>query len=157
MNNITRAVGQALFIGLLLLFAVPAGYIAVRIGDTWTAHYTEQVLGWLTAICGGSLLLVALLVGAGFYAKLTGVRLWGRATPPMPPMEAAPLYYLPSPGRSHPIQAHEVEPGAGSRQPFQPPVQTPAHQPPPWGVTGGGRYDLLPPPVQDTRFSIRKG
>ena len=65
MNNITRAVGQALFIGLLLLFAVPAGYIAVRIGDTWTAHYTEQVLGWLTAICGGSLLLCNRLHRAG--------------------------------------------------------------------------------------------
>ena len=84
MQNITRAVGQALFLGLLLLFVIPAGYLAVRIGDTWTQGYTEQMLGAMTALCGGGLILVALLVGAGLYVKLSGGR-FSRREPEPPP------------------------------------------------------------------------
>ncbi|MBX3054203.1 MAG: hypothetical protein KF753_22210 [Caldilineaceae bacterium] len=132
MNNITRAVGQALFIGVLLLFVIPAGYLAVRIGDTWTQGYTEQMLGALTALCGGGLILVALLVGAGLYVKLSGGRFSRREPEPPPvfPMEQPHWNALPPP-------------------------QPPANEPPPWGVTGGGRYDLLPPPMQDARFSMK--
>jgi len=132
MHNITRAVGQALFVGLLLLFLIPAGYLAVRIGDTWTPGYTEQLLGAGMALCGGGLILVALLVGAGLYVKLSGGRLARREgeMPPARPRELPQWQVLPPP---------------------------PSHEPPPWGVTGGGRYDLLPPPEQDSRFSMKKG
>lgn len=135
MNTISRAIGQALFLGLLLLFVIPAGFVGMRIGESWRPGYTEQLLGAFTALCGGGLILVALLVGAALYVKLSGGRFSRREREP----EAPPIF-----------------PAEQATWKALPPPQTPAPQAPPWGMTGGGRYDLLPPPQQDSRFTMKK-
>ena len=42
--------------------------------------------------------------------------------------------------------------------PLPPPIDVTARalppQIPPWGLTGGGQYELLPPPSQDRRYSM---
>jgi hypothetical protein len=134
-------------LGALLLAAGAAvlggfGFLAYMVGQTWTESTTQSLVTGLVAVCGGGAvvlgLLVALIVGIPMATRyLDGM---GRARQSWDPG--------PSPGPVVEGQWREL------------PGQLPQHLPgpdaglPPWGATGGGNFDLLPPPSQDKRFSM---
>lgn len=141
MNAFKNGVVLALMLGIIGLFVIPGGIFVARLMDTWTADYTGQLLGGFLGICGGSLAIVGVLVGAGLFARLAG---WKAPRQPIePPIDGEwrPLPPLPQAQPTLPANAWQ-----GLPQPLDPS--------PPWGVTGGGNYDLLPPPKQDARFQM---
>ncbi|GEM_PF-5606595 len=136
MRDLQRGIVWGIFLGVLGMFVVPAGILAVRVADTWQAGYTEQVLGAFTAICGGGIVIVAALMGAGLYIRLSaGVR---------PRREADPPYVV---GGGPASMAGYGPPG--------PALPSPAEPTPPWGATGGGQYALLP--VNEGEFVLDPG
>ncbi len=136
MRDVQRAIVWGIFLGLLGLFVAPAAILAVRIADTWQRSYTEQILGAFTAICGGGMVIVAALVGAGLYVRLSG---GGRS-----PRRADPPYVVAGPGSGGGyggFGAHGGYAGYGVTPPALPGT---VDATPPWGATGGGQYALLP-------------
>lgn len=126
----------ALCVGLVGALVLPPLLFVNRLLDTWTTNYTAQLLGGFLGICGGSLAMLAVLIGAGLFARLAG---WRAPRHPVEP----PLPYAQPPATLVEGQWRDVTPALPG------PVQ-----PPPWGVTGGGDYDLLSPPAKDRRFSL---
>lgn len=141
MNALKNGVVLALMLGIIGLFVVPGGIFVARLMDTWSTAYTGQLLGGFLGICGGSLAIVGVLVGAGLFARLAGWKAPRQPVDDFPPIEGN-WRALPPSG----------QPG------LQPPgwqgLPQPLDQSPPWGVTGGGNYDLLPPPKQDARYQM---
>jgi hypothetical protein len=120
-----KAIRAGLFVGIAGAFIVFALAMALRLGEAWSTRHTDLFLGGLLVILGGSLILLAAFIGAGAFARLAG---WH---PPRQPQEP-------------PIETswRELPPGA------------PTQALPPWGLTGGGQYELLPPLAQDRRYSL---
>jgi hypothetical protein len=124
----------AVLIGIAGAIILPPVIFTNRLIETWTTEYTAQLLGGFLGICGGSLTIIGVLIGAGLFARLAG---WKAPQPSGEP------YLLPPPPTVIDGQWREL------------PLSLPGSQPsPPWGVTGGGDYNLLSPPAQDRRFSI---
>lgn len=143
MSALKNGVVLALMLGIVGLFVVPGAIFVGRLMDTWTTAYTGQLLGGFLGICGGSLTIVGVLIGAGLFARLAG---WKAPRQPVEPAidgEWRPL--PPLPGTQQPtLPASNWQ---GLPQPLD-------NTPPPFGVTGGGNYDLLPPPKQDARYQM---
>lgn len=143
MNALKNGVVLALMLGIVGLFVIPGAIFVGRLMDTWTTAYTGQLLGGFLGICGGSLTIVGVLVGAGLFARLAG---WKAPRQPVEPAidgDWRPLPPLP-PAQQPTLPASNWQ---GLPQPLD-------NTPPPFGVTGGGNYDLLPPPKQDARYQM---
>lgn len=126
------------------------GILAIRIGETWDEAATQSLVTGLTVVCGGGALMFAVLLaciigiplairayGEGGASRRTWVDGWDRsARPALPHVDNWPP--VPS-KRSTPM----IE-GQWSRVPDTPP----------WGITGGGQTQFLPPEDQDARFRI---
>lgn len=144
---------------LVLILAIPAlalfggiGVLAYRISDTWTDATTQGLVTGLTVVCGGGALVVcvllALIVGVPLAIRIFGEagishRAWGGGrTAVLPAWDDFPALPLRQPRQSNLIEGQW-------RQLPEPPAQ------PPWGMTGGGHTQLLPPPAeQDNRFGM---
>jgi hypothetical protein len=138
---------------LALIIAMPAlalfggiGILAWRISDTWTDATTQGLVTGLTVVCGGGALVVCILLSLIVGIPLA-VRVFG---------EAGISHRAWGAGRNTPYW-EDVPPGVrrpsvinGQGWQFPPPSPTP-----PWGMTGGGAPQLLPPPEQDNRFGMR--
>lgn len=141
---------------LAIIVAIPAlaliggtGILAWRISDTWSEATTQSLVTGLTVICGGGALVVAILlaliVGIPLAVRIfgeTGIshRAWGGTGRPT----------LIPPGWD------DVPPRLPMRRPSMIEGEW-SHTPtPPWGATGGGSPQLLPPPDQDRRFGIER-
>ena len=120
------------------------GVLSWRISETWTDATTQGLVTGLTVVCGGAALVVAILlaliVGVPLAVRIfgeTGIshRAWG-AGRSLPSWDDVP----PPPHRL---------PSAIDGQWRELPPSSPT---PPWGATGGGNPQLLPPPEQDNRF-----
>jgi hypothetical protein len=137
---------------LALIVAIPAlalfggvGVLAYRISETWSEATTQGLVTGLTVVCGGGALvlcvLLALIVGVPLAIRAYGEggmshRAWSGGRTAFPTWDE-----YPSPRRppSAVVDGHWRE---------LPPA------PPPWGMTGGGSTQLLPPPSQDERFGL---
>lgn len=138
---------------LTLIGAVPVlalfggvGVLAYRIAETWNAETTQGLVTGLTVVCGGGTLvlciLLALIVGVPLAIRAYGEggssrRAWGESIPSGwdEPPSRLPMRRLP---------------GMIDTQWRQLPDSTP-----PWGATGGGNSQLLPP-QQDERFGVER-
>ena len=135
---------------LVGLIAIPVlalfggiGFLAYTIGQHWDARSTDSLITGLVATCGGGAVVIGVLL-----ALIVGVplalRSYGEAGRARREWQEAPPYLDRSPyGRN----AIDIE--------WQrlPPALPP--QAPPWGATGGGQYNLLPPPKgQDGRLGL---
>ncbi|MDQ3249454.1 MAG: hypothetical protein M3Q45_09670 [Chloroflexota bacterium] len=124
----------AVLIGIAGAIILPPVLFTNRLVETWTTEYTAQLLGGFLGICGGSLTIIGVLIGAGLFARLAG---W-KAPPP-----------------AGELRLRGEQPTVIDGQWRELPLNLPGAPPsPPWGVTGGGNYALLAPPAQDRRFSI---
>jgi hypothetical protein len=125
----------AVLIGIVGAIVLPPVIFINRLVETWTTEYTAQLLGGFLGICGGGLVIVAVLIGAGLFARLAG---WKAPQQTVEPR--LPYYQHPSiiDRQSQELPTRRIE----------------SYQPPPWGATGGGTYELLPPSLQDRRFSL---
>lgn len=141
MNAVKNGVLLAFMLGIVGLFVVPGAIFVGRLMDTWTTAYTAQLLGGFLGICGGSLAIVGVLVGAGLFARLAG---WKAPRQSVEPAIDGEWRTLP------PLPQQQPTAGANAWQGLPQPLE----QAPPWGVTGGGSYDLLPPPKQDARYQM---
>ncbi len=126
---------------MAVLVAIPVlalfggiGFLAYTIGQHWDARSTDSLVVGLVATCGGGGaviigVLLTLIVGVPMalrsYSEAGRARRGGG-----PPMGAAAI---------------------GAEWHRLPPMLPP--QSPPWGATGGGNYQLLPP-QQDRRFGM---
>lgn len=135
MTKVGQVIVLALFVGLVLAIVAPGVIFTNRLMGTWTEAYTAQLLGGFLGICGGTLAIVGVLVGAGLFARLAGWRA-PKQTPELPTWEP-----------------HGPPPIEGQWRTV-PPIPPEPAQLPPWGATGGGHFDLLPPPQQDRRFGM---
>lgn len=125
MRDILHTVVVVIVLILLLSVVAPGAYFIARVMDTWTRDNTNQLLGGILAICGGSGAVVATVIGMGVFARLAG---WKPPRRDVEPTQALP-----------PASQVDVLPPST----------------PPWGLTGGGTYQLLPAPdSEDRRYQI---
>lgn len=108
LDALTRIAGLAVLVGVVVLAAAIAAAMAL----TWDASLTKTVVGGGIAVCGGSAVVVALVVGLfvglGVYRRMTD-------RPPAPPAYD-PGRSLPSPYREEtPPQLKNVEEGEWRR------------------------------------------
>lgn len=152
---------------LAILGAIPVlalfggiGILSYRISETWDAATTQALVTGLTVICGGGTLvlciLLALIVGVPLAIRAYGEGGmsrrhwnddgdgWGKSTRPALPRFDDWQRVIPK--RQPPM----ID-GYWQRLPDTPPSQP--SPTPPWGATGGGHSQLLPPP-QDDRFGV---
>jgi hypothetical protein len=139
MKRIAQFVLLAILLGIAGAITFPAVIFTSRLVETWTSAYTAQLLGGFLGICGGTLAIVGVLVGAGLFARLAGWRS-PRQTPELPAWGSHDM--PPVDGQWRQLPPAPTEPTRG------------ALGTPPWGATGGGHFDLLPPPPQDRRFDM---
>lgn len=132
MRDIAKTLLALVLIALVLAIVLPFGIMGFRVVETWTRNETQSLLGGALAICGGGATILAVMAGAGAFARLAGWK------PPRRDVEQTPPVILNAP------------PG-WDEQPQLPP---PTAAFPPWGMTGGGQFELLPPPQQDRRFTV---
>jgi hypothetical protein len=125
-----RGIFSLVLAAVVLGISLPFVIFAWRVAESWTHNDTAQLLGACLAALGAVATIVAMLVGAGAYKLLAGRR--EREVPPPPPVVVLPP------------------------ETFDSRPQLPAR--PPWGVTGGGQYTLLPGPEQMTsnRFQLER-
>ena len=121
-----KILSPLLALALLVTIVGPFALVGWRIADSWTPQRTDQVIGGFMAVCGGSGVMLAGLLGAAIFAKLNA---WQPSRP------------------SAPSSANTVD---GQWRELPPAPTAPV---PPWGITGGGMYDLLPEPRQDERYA----
>jgi hypothetical protein len=125
------------------------GVLSWRISETWSEATTQSLVTGLTVVCGGGALVVcvllALIVGVPLAVRIFGEagishRAWGGGgrTAFSSPWDDVPL-----PSRRLPLAID------GQWRELPPPSARP-----PWGATGGGNPQLLPPPQQDSRFGL---
>lgn len=129
MRETLRGILAIVVIAVILALVVPGLVLGLRLAETWTRNETQSLLGGGLAICGGAAAILAVMVGAGAFARLAGWRAPRRDLDPDRP----PIY---------------ITPGQDYAQLPAPPLA------PPWGLTGGGQFELLPPPAQDRRFHM---
>lgn len=115
------------------------GFLTYTIGQHWDARSTDSLIVGLVATCGGGAVIIGVLLAliVGVPLALRTYSEAGRAR--------REWYELPSPG---------YERDAIDTQWRQLPQPQPPEALPPWGATGGGSYNLLPPPKQDRRFGL---
>lgn len=131
MKDIARVVFAITLVALVVALVLPGGIFVWRLMDTWSETSTAQLLGGMLACLGGMGLVFAMMAGAGAFARLAGWK------PPRRDEERVPPMIIDAP------------PGWDDRPQLNaPPVA------PPWGATGGGQFELLPPPQQDRRYSM---
>lgn len=141
---------------LALIAAIPVlalfggiGILSWRISETWSEATTQNLVTGLTVVCSGGALVVgvllALIVGVPLAVRIFGeaglsYRAWGGGG-----RTAFPSLWddVPRPPRRLP------SPIDGQWRELPPPSAMP-----PWGATGGGNTQLLPPPSQDGRFGL---
>jgi hypothetical protein len=70
LRDVIRGVFAVLLLAAVAAIVTPGVVLGMRLADTWTGHNTDQLLGGLLSICGGAVVIVALLVGAGLFAKM---------------------------------------------------------------------------------------
>jgi hypothetical protein len=147
-----KTIAVALAVGLVGMLIVPASIVAMNLNEQQLDKLVTAGVG----ICGGSLLLLFLVVGVVLAARLDERRrqrdsAWGtvvdaprqswQAVPQQPPAYAAPpsppAYQLPAP-TSFPQAIYG-----------QHPQPAPAYSA---GHGGSEDYDLMPEPGQDDRF-----
>jgi hypothetical protein len=136
------------FLGAIPILALfgGIGILAYRIGETWDAATTQSLVTGLTVVCGGGALMFALLL-----ALIVGVPLAIRAYG-----EGGRSHRHWDTGRSSLSTwddlppRHRLPPSTIDGQWRQLPDPTP-----PWGATGGGHSQLLPP-AQDDRFGMER-
>lgn len=134
---------------LVGLIAIPVlalfggiGFLAYTIGQHWDARSTDSLVVGLVATCGGGAVVIGVLLALiiGVPLALRSYSEAGRARREW--QEVSPPNYGRDPYGRNAIDAEwQRLPPAPMGQPSQPP---------PWGATGGGHYQLLPP--QDRRF-----
>ncbi len=149
------------------------GVLAFRIGETWNSATTQSLVTGLTVICGGGALLFAILlaciVGVPLAIRAYGEggathRNWSAAgdgrdgwgtpmRPALPRFDEWPPIPPKRQSRLMPPTAADAIEGQWSRMP-EPPLIPPPQSTPPWGMTGGGNTQLLPPMEQDERFGL---
>ncbi len=150
---------------LTLVAAVPVlalfggiGILAYRMGETWDAATTQSLVTGLTVVCGGGALLFAMLlaclIGIPLAIRAYGEggdrrRMWddgwrNNTHAPLPRVDDWPP--LPT---KRPLPLMEGQ----WRIPDQA-MGAQHHATPPWGITGGGQTQLLPPVEQDERFGM---
>lgn len=164
---------------LYTIAAIPAlaliggiGVLAWRIGETWDSTTTQSLVTALTVICGGGALLFAILL-----ACIVGIPLAIRAYGEGGTSRRKWLYEdhdagdgWGTPNRRALPHLDDWQPVTSKRQPpmiegqwhrmSDYPTTPPPSQPstpqslPPWGMTGGGNTQLLPPVDQDERFGV---
>jgi hypothetical protein len=129
---------------MAMLVAIPVlaqfgaiGFLAYTIGQHWDARSTDSLVVGLVATCGGGAVIIGVLL-----ALIVGVPLALRSY-----SEA---------GRAR-REWNELPPPRYDRDAIDAewqrlPPTLPRPQAPPWGATGGGNYQLLPP--QDRRFGM---
>lgn len=142
MKKILTVIGV---IPVLALFG-GVGVLSWRIAETWNAETTQGLVTGLTVVCGGGVLVVAILlaliVGVPLAIRTYGEagishRAWGGGRTPIPPgWDDAPTLSM---RRTPPMIDTQWR---------QLPDPTP-----PWGATGGGSSQLLPP-SRDERFGV---
>jgi hypothetical protein len=123
------------------------GFLAYRVGQQWDARSTDSLITGLVATCGGGVLIVGILL-----ALLVGVPLALRSYSEAGRARQA-WHELPPPSYAREPDGRNAIDAAWQRLPPalpQPANQAPLPPIPPWGATGGGQYQLLPP--QDRRF-----
>jgi len=121
------------------------GFLAYTIGQHWDARSTDSLITGLVAACGGGAVVIGLLLAliVGVPLALRSYSEAGRAR--------REWHELPPPSYGH--DERNAIAAAWQRLPPAlpgPSNQAPAPASPPWGATGGGQYQLLPP--QDHRF-----
>lgn len=157
---------------LYLIATMPAlaliggiGVLAFRIGETWESATTQSLVTGLTVVCGGGALLFAILLACIVGVPLAiraygeggaGQRNWseagaGREGWGTPMRRALPHFDEWSP--ITPKRQPRLIEGEWSRMPESPAISSPQATPP-WGMTGGGNPQLLPPLEQDERFGF---
>ena len=134
---------------LVGLIAIPVlalfggiGFLTYTIGQHWDARSTDSLITGLVATCGGGAVVIGVLL-----ALIVGVplalRSYGEAGRARREWQEAPYIERSPYGRN----AIDTE---WQRLPTALPPQAP-----PWGATGGGQYNLLPPPKgQDGRLGL---
>ncbi len=127
MKDIIRSILELVLVSLVLAIVVPFAIMGWRLAETWTNELTGQLLGGCIAVGAFFAAILATFVGAGAFAKLAGWRA------PRYHDDPPPVVIMP------PEEQHLLPPGSNM---------------PPWGMTGGGQFDLLPPPQQDPRYSM---
>jgi hypothetical protein len=150
---------------LYTIAAIPAlalfggvGVLAWRIGETWDSATTQSLVTGLTVICGGGALLFAILLACIVGIPLA-IRAYGEGGSSRRQWDdgwhSNSRSALPRVDDWPPIPTKRQFPmieGQWSRMPDPPVAQS--SSPPPWGMTGGGNTQLLPPAEQDERFAI---
>lgn len=131
---------------LALLLALPilalfagVGFLFWQIGQTWDARNTSNLITGLVVACSGGAIvlgiLLALIIGVPLalrtYSEAARARREWHERPTLRPLYDPPTI-------------------AGQWRMLPPvmPANTLAHESPPWGATGGGNFDLLPPHSQ---------
>jgi len=125
-KDIIRSILVLVLVSIVLAIVVPFAIMGWRLAETWTTDLTGQLLGGCIAIGAFAAAIIATMAGAGAFARLAGWR--------------APRY-------------RDDPPPVVIMPPEDERPQLPAG-PPPWGVTGGGQFDLLPTPQQDPRYTM---
>lgn len=118
------------------------GFLAYTIGQHWDARSTDSLIVGLVATCGGGAVIIGVLLAliVGVPLALRSYSEAGRARREwneLPPPTA--------------FDCHAID---TQWQRLPPALPGPQEQAPPWGATGGGQYDVLPP-AQDKRFTMR--
>lgn len=89
-----RGLLALLILSPVLALLVGVAVFAVRLAQTWTSAETHLLLGGALGICGASMSLVGVLVGAGLFARLAGTPRRRRSPDPytidLPPSHAVP-------------------------------------------------------------------
>lgn len=112
-------------VAVVLAILAPGVILGFRLADTWSRSETQSLLGGGLAICGGGATILAVMAGAGAFARLAGWR---------------------------PPRREDDRPRVIDVTPAAPQLPAPSSVPP-WGMTGGGQYELLPPADQDRRYT----
>lgn len=156
---------------LYTIAAIPAlalfggiGILAWRIGETWDSTTTQSLVTGLTVVCGGGALLFAILLACivGIPLAIRAYGEGGASRRTWIATDDAGDGWRRS-ARSALPRFDEWQPVTTKRQPAMiegqwqrlwdaPPA--PSSPTPPWGMTGGGNTQLLPPVEQDARFGV---
>ena len=132
MKDFARAFLALVLAAVVLAIILPLAILAYRVAQTWTTDSTGQLLGGALTCLGGMGAIFAAMAGAGVFARFAGWK------PPRRDPEDLPGPVI-----------LDAPPGWNDRGQLPAPPAAP-----PWGLTGGGQYELLPPPAQDRRYSM---
>ena len=153
---------------LYTIAAIPAlalvggfGILAYRIGETWNSATTQSLVTGLTVVCGGGALLFAILLACIVGIPLA-IRAYGeggasrRAWTNDDDGWGNPMRISSSRNDDWSAVSSKRQPSLidGQWQRMSEPAPAQPSSTPPWGMTGGGNTQLLPPVKQDERFGV---